>query len=88
MALRLNKYGPAGSETAQGVVQTTGDGDKFSRHRAVEVRSAELCRPLERAILVQDDALVDQGCPRQEVGKTGIGMAIFGKVHHDRELRR
>ena len=88
MALRLNEYGPAGSQTTQGVVQTTGDGDKFSRHRAVEVGSPELCCPLERTILVQDDSLVDQGCPRQEVRKTGIGMAIFGKIHHDRELRR
>lgn len=83
MTLCLNKYGPAASEAAQGVVKTTRDGDKFSRHRAIEVGATELCCPLERTILVQDNSLVDQGCPRQEVRKTGVGIAIFGKIHHD-----
>jgi hypothetical protein len=83
MALRLNEYGPAGSQTTQGVVQTTCDGDKFSWHRTVEVRTSELCCPLERAILIQDDSLVDQGCPGQEIRKTNVGMAILSKVHHD-----
>jgi hypothetical protein len=72
MALRLNEHGPAGSQAAKCVVQTTGDRDKFSWHRAIEVGSTELRRPLERAILVQDDALVDEGSPRQEIRKTGI----------------
>nr|WP_265575649.1 ribonucleotide reductase N-terminal alpha domain-containing protein [Bradyrhizobium sp. WBAH33] len=55
----------------------------------LEIRKAsgdftpELRRPLERAVLVQDDSLVDQGCPGQEVGEPRVGMAIFGKVHHD-----
>ena len=87
MTLRLNEHGPAGSEAAQGVVQTTGDGNEFGRHRAVEVRSPELCCPLERTILVQDDSLVDESCPGQEVGETRVGMTIFGKVHHGGALR-
>jgi len=32
----------------------------------------ELCSPLERAILVQDDSLVDQCCPGQEIRKTNV----------------
>ncbi|QCK01098.1 hypothetical protein DAA61_39170 [Bradyrhizobium sp. WBAH33] len=83
MTLRLNEYGPPGSEATDRVVQTAGDGDKFSGHCAIQVRSPELCRPLERAVLVQDDSFVDKGCPRQEVGEACTGMAIFGKVHHD-----
>ena len=72
MALRLDKDRPTGSEAAQRVVQTAGDGDKFGRHRAVEVGSPEFCCPLERPILVEDDSLIDKGRPRQKVGKTGI----------------
>lgn len=87
MALRLNEDCPTRSQAAQGVIQATRDGDEFSRHCAIQVRSPELRRPLERAVLVQDDPLVDQGGPRQEVGKTRVGMAVFGKVHHIIELR-
>ena len=88
MALRLDENGPAGAETAQGVVEAASDGDEFGRHCAVEIRSAEPCRALERTVLVEDDALADQCGPRQEVREAGVGAAIFGEIHHDRELRR
>ena len=84
MALRLDKDRPTGFETAQRVVQTAGNGDKFGRHGAIEVRPPELCRPLKRPILVEDDALIDQGRPRQKVRETGIRTAIFGEIHHER----
>ena len=84
MALRLDKDRPTGFETTQRVVQTTGDGDEFGWHGAIEVRSPEFCRPLKRPVLVEDDPLIDKGRPRQKVGKTRIGTAVFGEVHHER----
>jgi hypothetical protein len=62
-SLCLDKNRPTGFQTPQGVVQTTGDGDELGRDRAIEIRSAKICCPLKRAILVQDDALVHKGSP-------------------------
>ena len=84
MALRFDKNRPTGFETAQRIVQTAGDSDEFGGNGAIEIRSPEFCRPLKRAVLVQDNALIDEGSPRQKVGETRIRTAIFGKVHHDR----
>ena len=68
MALRFDKNRPTGFETTQRVVQTAGNGDEFGRHGAIEIRPPELCCPLKRPILVEDDPLIDQGSPGQEVG--------------------
>ena len=84
MALRFDKNRPTGFETTQRVVQTTGNGDKFGWHGAIEIRSAKLCRPLKRAVLVEDDALIDEGSPWQKIRETRIRTAIFGEVHHER----
>ena len=89
MALRFDKDRPTGFETAQRIVQATGNGDEFGWHGAIEVRPPEFCRPLKRAVLVEDNALIDEGSPRQKVSKTRIRTAIFGEIHHGRahELR-
>ena len=80
--LRLDEDRPAGAETAQRVVESGGDADQLGRRGAIEVRSAKARRALERAVLVEDDALFDQGRPGQEVGEAGGTTAIFGKVQH------
>ena len=89
MALRFDKNRPTGFETTQRIVQTAGYSDKFGWHGAIEIRPPELCSPLKRAVLVEDNALIDEGSPRQKVRETRIRPAIFGEVHHDRthELR-
>ena len=89
MALRFDKDRPTGFETAQRIVQTAGDGDKFGWHGAIEIRPPELCCSLKRPILVQDDTLIDQRSPGQEVGEASVRTTVFGEVHHDRthELR-
>ncbi len=84
MALCLDKQGPARSKATQGIVQAPGDGNEFGRYRAVEIGASEFCRPLKRAILVKDNALVDKGGPGQEVGQARIRGTIFGKIHHGR----
>ena len=70
MTLRLDKDRPARSQPTQRVVQSAGDGDEFGRHGAIEIRTPKLRRALERAILVEDDALVDQSRPGQEIRET------------------
>ena len=89
MALRFDKDRPTGFETTQRIVQTAGDGNEFGWYGAIEIRSPKLCCPLKRAVLVEDNALIDKGSPRQKVRETRIRAAIFGKVHHARahELR-
>ena len=77
MALRLDKNRPTGFEPAQGVIQTAGDGNEFGGNGAIEIRSAESCRPLKRPILVEDDPLIDKGRPRQKIGEAGIGTAVL-----------
>ena len=67
MALCLNKQGPARSKATQGIVQAPGDGNEFGRYRPVEIGASEFCRPLKRAILVEDYALVNKGSPRQKI---------------------
>ena len=88
MPLRLDKDGPAGAEPTQGVVQAAGDADQFGRHRAVEIRPPKLCRALKRAILVEDDALVDQSGPGQEIRETAYVDRRYSARFIMRDLRR
>src|SRR5450755_3281996 len=71
MALRLDEDSPAGTEPTQRVVQPSGDADEFGRHGGIQVRPPKFCGTLKRAILVEDDTLVDQGSPGQEVREPG-----------------
>src|SRR3546814_10583273 len=69
-------------------VQTRGDRHQFGRRRRIEIGSAEARGALERTVLVEDDALVDQCRPRQEVSEVLRMAAIFGEVHHGSNLTR
>ena len=82
MPLRLDKNSPTRTQPPQRVVQPAGDAYEFSRHSGIQVRSPKPCRALERAILVEDDALIDQSGPGQEIRKLGGRTPVFGKVHH------
>ena len=77
IALRLDKDSPARTEPAQSVVQPAGDADEFGRHGGIQIRPPKLRGPLKRAILVEDDALVDQSSPGQEVRKLRGRAPIF-----------
>jgi hypothetical protein len=68
MTLGLYKNCPTGFEAPQRIVEATGNGDKFGWHGAIEIRPPELCCPLKRAVLVEDNALIGEGSPRQEIG--------------------
>src|SRR5450631_4326166 len=81
-ALRLNKDSPARTEPTQRIVQSPGDADEFGRHGGIQIRSPKFRGTLKRAILVEDDALVDQSGPGQEVRKLGGRAPIFSEVHH------
>src|SRR3981189_1855626 len=83
MALRFDKNRPTGFETTQGIVQTAGYCDKFGWHGAIEIRPPELCCPLERPILVEDDPLINKSRPRQKIREPGVGTAVFGEIHHE-----
>ena len=72
MALGFDKNRPTGFETAQGIVQTTGYRNEFGRDSAIEIRPPEPCRPLKGSVLVQDDSLIDQRSPGQEVGQARV----------------
>ena len=84
MALRLDEDGPTRSQTADRVVEAGSDGHELGLDRALQIRPPKPRRPLQRAVLVEDDALIDERGPGQEVGKTDIGAAIFGEIEHDR----
>ena len=71
VALGLDEDSPSRSQAPQRIVQPPSDGDEFSRHRAIEIRTAEPRCALEAAILVEDDAFVDQRRPGQEIRETG-----------------
>ena len=88
MPLRLDEDRPAGAEPAQGVVEPAGDGDKFGRHALIEIGPAKPCRALERAVLVEDDALVDQSGPGQEVGETRCSNGDIRRGSSWRDLKR
>src|SRR5450432_95304 len=81
-ALRLDKDSPARTEPTQRVVQSSGDADEFGRHGGIQIRSPKFCSTLKRAILVEDDSLVDQGSPGQKVRELGGRAPIFPEVHH------
>jgi hypothetical protein len=82
VALRLDEDRPAGAETPQRIVEACRDGDELGRRRWIEIGSAEACGALEGAVLVQDDAALDECRPGQEVGEALAAMAILGEVHH------
>src|SRR6266851_604628 len=84
MTLRLDKDGPARAEPPQSVVQPAGDADQFRRHGGIQIRPPKLRRALKRAILIEDDALVDQSGPGQEIRQMGYGSTILSEVHHAR----
>src|SRR5882724_39459 len=84
--LRLNKDGPARAEPPQNIVQPAGDADEFGRHGGIQVRPPKLRRALKRAILVENDALVDQSGPGQEIHQMRYGSTILSEVHHVRCL--
>jgi hypothetical protein len=70
-ALRLDEDRPARAETAEGVVDAAGDGDQLGGDGGIQIGTAEARRALERAVLVEDDALGDERGPGQIVGKAG-----------------
>ena len=80
--LGLDEEGPTRSKTTEDVVQPSSDADEFRRHCRVEIGAAETRGPLERAVLVQDDAGSDERCPRQKIGKAGGRVPVFGEIHH------
>src|SRR6266851_9962089 len=86
VTLRLDKDGPARAEPPQSVVQPAGDADQFRWHRGIQIRPAKLGRALKRAILVENDAVVDQSGPGQEIHQMRYGPAILSEVHHARCL--
>ena len=67
--LCFDKDGPAGAETAEGVVQPPGHRDQLGRDGGIQIGTTELRRALERAVLVQHDAGADQRHPGKVVGK-------------------
>src|SRR3546814_8698773 len=67
-------------------VQTRGDRHQFGRRRRIEIGSAEARGALERTVLVEDDALVDQCRPRQEVSEV-LRMAAIRSEEHTSELQ-
>src|SRR5216684_3076944 len=82
--LRLDKDGPARAEPPQSIVQPAGDADEFGRHGGIQIRPAKPCRALKRAILVENDALVDQSGPGQKIHQMGYGSTILSEIHHAR----
>ena len=82
MTLRLDKHSPARTKPTQRVVQSPGDADEFGRHGGIQIRPPKLRSSLKRAILVEDDALIDQSSPGQEVRKLGGRASVFSEVHH------
>src|SRR5882724_2311242 len=86
VTLRFDKDGPARTEPPQGVVQPAGDADQFRWHCGIQIRPTKPCRALKRAILVEDDALVDQSGPGQKIHQMGYGSTILSEVHHARCL--
>jgi hypothetical protein len=77
MALSLNKDRPPGFKTAQCVVKSAGNSDKLGRYGAIEIRPPELCCPLKRPILVEDDPLINKSRPRQKIRETRIRASIL-----------
>ena len=88
LTLRLDEDRPAGPQAAQGVVEPPGDRDELGGRRRIQIGTAEPRGALERAVLVEDDALLDQRRPGQEVGEALRPAAIFGEVHHRGALTR
>src|SRR3546814_18295536 len=85
--LCFHEHSPAGTETAQRVVQPRGHRDQFGGRGAVEIGTAEARGALERSVLVKHHARRHQCHPGQEIGKArGLG-AIFGQFHHGRIQR-
>ena len=69
MSLRLDEDRPARAQPAKRVVEPAGGGDELGWYRGIEVRTAKPRGALEAAVLVEDDAFVDQRRPGQEIGR-------------------
>jgi hypothetical protein len=80
--LRFDKDCPAGTQPSQGIVEPGCNGHEFSGRGGVQIGSAKAGGTLQRTVLIEDDALLDQGCPRQKVGKALGATTIFGEIHH------
>lgn len=86
--LRLDEEAPTRTEATDGIVDARGRRDQFGRDGGFEIRPAEFGGSLKAAILVQHHARRDERNPWQVVGKAAGAAAIFGKVDHDRALKR
>ena len=75
---------PSGPEPHQQIIHPGRDGDQFFRRRAFKVGAAIGNRPLQAAILVEDNAGRDEGGPFQMVGKACRAGAVFTEVQHAR----
>ena len=82
LALRLDEDRPTRSQPTQRDIEAGCDRNKLRGRRRVQIRPAEQRGPLERAVLVEDDALPDQSRPGQEVGEALAVAAVLGEVHH------
>src|SRR5665213_2083514 len=82
LTLRFDKYSPARAEPAQRVIQPAGDADQLRRHGGIQIWPSKPRGTLKRAVLVEDDALVDQSGPGQEVSKLCRRPPVFSEVHH------
>ena len=82
MPLRLDEDSPARAEPTQRIVQSAGDADEFRRHGGIQIRPPKPRGALKRSILVEDDTLVDQSGPGQEIRKLRGRAAVFSEIHH------
>ena len=78
----LDMQRPSGSEPAEEIVDAGCYGDEFFRRRAFEIGAPVADRPLQAAILVEDDAGRDQAGPFEMVGKRSRPGAVFPEIQH------
>ena len=64
------------------IIKSTGNGNELGRYGGVQIGSPEIGGPLERTILIEDNARGNEGGPWQEVSEARRRIAIFSKVHH------
>src|SRR5690606_30539438 len=66
----------------QRIVGPRGDTDELGFRGAFEIGAAETKRPLEAAVLIQDDARGYQRRPGQMVGEPVSLVAVLGEIQH------
>ncbi len=81
-ALRPEEGRPSRAEAFQDVVETRARPHQFSVRRAFQIRSPELKRPLEPAVLVEHNAGRDQRGPRQMIGQLLPCAPVFPDIQH------